>query len=301
MDLLAYLPALSAALLYTVQFAFTQYYRRECGTSLFATFLHTAGYNLVGFLVLFCIAGFRLRFTPLSFVFAALCGIDCIGYVYCSLRAFSRVNLSVYSLFSALGDLVLPSLAGLVLFREGVTVGKILCFVLVAAALLLTVERRKEGSDGSGKGGYAEYLYCAGVFVLSGAAGVISKLHSSLPGEKVDAASFAMLNAATAAVVSFVLLGIVCLRQPPERRIQRPKLKARVLGSIAVYGAVNKVAFYLLLLGLELLPATVQYPLLAAGNIVFPTLLAVALRQKPTKKELLAMLLAILGIVVLGI
>ena len=73
MDLIPYLPALGAALLYSVQFTFTQYYRRECGGSLFATFLHTAGYNAVGFLVLFCIAGFRIRFTPLSFLFAALC------------------------------------------------------------------------------------------------------------------------------------------------------------------------------------------------------------------------------------
>ena len=294
MDLIPYLPALGAALLYSVQFTFTQYYRRECGGSLFATFLHTAGYNAVGFLVLFCIAGFRIRFTPLSFLFAALGGIDCIGYVYCSLRAFSRVNLSVYSLFSALGDLVLPSLAGLLFFREGVTPGKALCFILVAASLFLTVDREKTGS-----GRHTEYLYCTGVFVLSGMGGVLSKVHSSMPGEKVDAASFAMLNAAVAAAVSVVLLAVVCAKQTPEERAARPKLTARVLGSIAVYGAVNKVAFYLLLLGLAMLPATVQYPLLAAGNIVFPAFIALALRQKPTKKELLSLLLAILGIVVL--
>ena len=285
-----YVLLLAGSLFFSIQFGFGKYYQRKCGTSLYATFLHVACYNAVGFAILFCLNGFRMNFTPFTAFFGILAGLDAIGYLFCSLQAFSRTNLSVYSLFSALGNLVLPSLTGLLFFREELTVGKILCFALVAAALLLNVKK------GEGKSGFVWY---AGVFVMSGMSGVLSKLHNSLPGVRADAASFAMMNALVAGTVGTAALLIVALRQTPEEKAERPKITPGAFGSIVAYGALNKLGIYLLLIALTVLPATSQYPFVTGGNLIFPVLISVIMKEKPGPRALLAVLLSFLGIAAL--
>ena len=285
-----YVLLLTGSLFFSVQFGFGKYYQRKCGTSLYATFLHALGYNAVGFVILFCLNGFRLAFTPFTFLFGILAGLDGIGYLFCSLQAFSRTNLSVYSLFSALGNLVLPSLTGLLFFREELTLGKILCFVLVTAALLLNVKA------GDGKSGAFWYV---GVFVLSGMSGVLSKLHNSLPGVRADAASFAMWNALAALTISAAAFLFVSLRQTKEEKAKRPKLTPGAVGAIVAYGALNKLGIYLLLIALTVLPATSQYPFVTGGNLIFPVLIAVIMKEKPGPRALVAVLLSFLGIAAL--
>ncbi len=281
---------LTGSLFFSIQFGFGKYYQRKCGTSLYATFVHAAGYNLVGFILLFCLNGFRMTCTRFTFFFGVLAGLDAIGYLFCSLRAFSKTNLSVYSLFSALGNLTLPSLTGLLFFREELTVGKVLCFVLVTAALLLNVQK------GEGKSGIVWY---AGVFLLSGMSGVLSKLHNSLPGVRADAASFAMINAIVAGTVGAVALLVVAFRQTPEEKAQRPKLTPGAVGAIAAYGALNKLGLYLLLIALTVLPATSQYPFVTGGNLIFPVLISILMKEKPGWRALVAVLLSFLGIAAL--
>lgn len=289
-DYVYYLLLALGSLCFSIQFAFSRYYQRTCGTSLYATFLHTTGYNLVGFALLFCINGFRIDFTWFTFLFGVLTGLDAVCYLFCSLRALSKINLSVYSLFGAIGNLVLPSLVGLLFFREELTLGKILCFLLVTAALLLHV---KLDDKNSGK------IYYVGVFFFSGMSGVFSKLHNSLPGERAGSASLAMMNAAVAAAVSLVALLVVAARQKPEEKAQRPRLTLKSAGAIAAYGALNKFGVYLLLVALSVLPATSQYPFVTGGNLIFSTLICCFTKDKPGPRELIALLLSFLAIAAL--
>ena len=53
---------------------------------------------------------------------------------------FERVNLSVFSLLSMLGGMLLPLFAGIFFYGEKFTLGVGLCVAFVIAALLLTVQ-----------------------------------------------------------------------------------------------------------------------------------------------------------------
>ena len=79
---------------------------------------------------------------------------------------------------------LLVLLAGILFYNEPLTVGKGVCVVLIVTALALTV--RRGGGDKWG------WIYCAGVFVLNGMSGVLSKLYQDAPYPKVSSAAYSI-------------------------------------------------------------------------------------------------------------
>ena len=102
------------------------------------------------------------------------------------MKALNKINLSLYSVFSMLGGMTLPFLAGLLFYGEPLPLGKGVCFVLVVISLLFTVQK---GDKKSG------WLYYTGIFVLNGMSGVIAKAFNDGPYPKGSAADFSILSA----------------------------------------------------------------------------------------------------------
>ena len=236
-------------------------------------------------LCLLVINRFRLDFTVFTLIMAIISALNGLAYTICSLKAFAHINLSVYSLFAMLGGMILPFLQGILFYDEGLTLGKIICMIFLTAALLLTVEK----GDRKKKG----WIYYAGVFVLNGMSGVISKFFQSSPYEKTDAASFSIWSAIASVVISGVLL-LFLLKQ-----VKFPSLIAILCA--AGSGAINRIANFLLLIALAVLPASVQYPFITGGVLVVSTALAPLAGQKPTVKELISVALAFIGVLILVI
>ena len=69
---------------------------------------------------------------------------------------------------------------------------------------------------------------------------------------------------------------------------------------MAAIGA-GVAAMLLLLLALAFLPASVQYPFVTGGVMIVSTLISVCIGEKVTKKELLAVGIAFLGILALTV
>lgn len=69
---------------------------------------------------------------------------------------------------------------------------------------------------------------------------------------------------------------------------------------IAVIGSVgNRIANYLLLLALAVLPASVNYPMVTGGTIIVSTILSYFTDKKPSRVDWLAVGLAFIGIMFL--
>lgn len=64
-------------------------------------------------------------------------------------------------------------------------------------------------------------------------------------------------------------------------------------------GALSQVANFLLLIALTVLPASVQYPFVTGGIMVISTIISAICGQKPSKKEILSVVLAFVGILAL--
>lgn len=271
-----------AVAMFSVNFFFSQLFQKSYGSGARASFVLSAGSSIIAFFFLLCLNGFRFEFTIFTFLMALLTSLNGIGFTFCSLKALGKINLSLYSVFSMLGGMALPFAAGILFYDEALTLGKIICFVIIIIALFLTVEK---GGNRSG------YLYYAGIFILNGMSGVLSKIFQAGPFAKASATGFSILSSLITVIISLVCLLVIKGEKKPLNRI--------ALLSMAGNGILNRVANLLLLIALAHLPASAQYPFVTGGVMIFSTLIAYFTPNKPSKREIATVVLSFIGILAL--
>ena len=278
-----YAMVMAAVVMFGLQFFCNQQYERECKSGLSASMMFIFGGAVAGLVVLLAVNGFKWEFTPFTVLMASLAALDGMAFSFCSLKALGKINLSLYSLFSMLGGMVLPFCLGVFFFDEQFTLGKAICLVAVIAALLMSVEK------GTAKGGTVYYI---GVFVFNGLSGVISKFFQASELPKTSEAAYSVWTAVMTALISGLILIFVWKKSPL-------KLNAKALVSMAGNGILNRVANFLLLLSLAYLPASVQYPMITGGVMIVSTLLGYFSPNKPKAREWIALALSFAGIMAL--
>jgi len=280
--ILAYLLLTVSVIMFGLQFFFNSGYQKESGNDMVASMMLTLLSSLAGVICLAIINGFDFYCTWFTLLMAALTALNSFLFTVCSLKSLAKINLSLYSLFSMLGGMVLPFVAGLLFFDESLTIGKVLCLVFVIAALALTVNKDKN------KGGV---VYYCGIFILNGMSGVLSTIYQRSTYEKATAAGYSLWSAIVSVAVAAVCLAFMW------RKVRKPSWKA-VAFSVGG-GTLSRVAGYIILLSLAVLPASVQYPFITGGVMIVSTVIAAIAGQKPSKKEILSVALAFLGILAL--
>jgi len=272
-----------AVIMFGVQFYLNNAYQKESGTSFGAVLVFNFIIGITGIVAFTLISRFKLSFTPFALIMAAAAALNGILCSICSLKALSIVNLSFYSLFSMLGGMLLPLIAGVFFFKEELTVGLIICSVLVITALFLTIEGDKSLKKGM--------IYYIGVFVCNGMAGVILTMYNRLPFAKVPSSNYYFWLSAVTVAVS--LIGILAF----SKTLKKPSFKGVVLAVGG--GLMNRVANLLLLIALSALPASVQYSFVTGGVMIVSTLLAAITNQKPSRREVVSVALSFIGILAL--
>ena len=273
-----------SVVLFGIQFLFNDKYEKEAGNNTASTFLFTFISSLSGLFCLLVINKFQIDATPFTLIMAFLTSANIIAYNFCSLKAIEHINLSLYSLFAMLGGMVLPFVTGIIFYDEPLTLGNTICLVLISIALTLTVGK------GNKKNKLAT-LYYAGVFVLNGMAGVLSKIYASGNYDKCNEAVYSIWAAFFGVLSAGIVLIIL------RRKLPKISKKAYLFGT--GYGVINKFANYLLLIALAVLPASVQYPFVTGGVMIVSTIISLLCGQKPSKKELGAVALSFIGIMAL--
>ena len=274
-----------SVLMFGVQFYLNDKYQRRSGTGAESVFIFNLLCAVAGVICLSVINKFDFSLTPFTLLMAVVAAIDGLLCSSCSLRALERANLSVYSLFSMLGGMMLPFVAGLIFFDESMTLGKGVCVVLVIAALLLTVNRGKRGGE----------IYYIGVFIFNGLSGVIATVFERAPYEKATSAGYSVWSAVASGVISLAILALIRVKKKKKLALPSPSATLLALGG----GALNRVANLLLLIALAVLPASVQYPFVTGGVMIVSTALAVITKQKPSRREIASVGLAFIGILAL--
>jgi len=274
---------LISVVMFGANFALNNQYRKRMGSGFFPSFFLATLSSLAGVLVLFPINGFRFEYALFPQLMALAATTNSLFLNFCSLKTLGKVNLSLYSLFMMLGGMALPSVAGVLFFEEGMTWAKGICYVFILVSLLITVE--KSGQKGGG-------IYYAGVFVLNGMSGVISKIYQAADYEKISSSGYSLLCALTTLVVASSLALIF---YPSYRKNFRKSAVPFGLCS----GGVNRVANLFLLIALSHVHASVQYPMVTGGTMIVSTIIACFSESKPTKKQWVAVGLSFVGILLL--
>ena len=281
-----------AVVLFGAQFLTKSEYVKKMGSGLFQTmFLSLLG-GVLGAVIMLITNTFRFEFTPFTLIMSFVNFLNGFLFTLCSLKSFERVNLAVYSIYSMLGGMILPILAGVFFYSEPFTWGLGLCVVFVVAAIVLvSVRKGKREEKEKKKGSFLAFLFYAGVFICNGMSGVISKFYTEAPYPKASSAGYSLLSSLVTVVISLAFV-LILLKK-------RPKIYAKPTLIALCGNAGNRVANYLLLLALTKLPASVNYSFVTGGTIIVSTLLSYFTDKKPTLKEWLAVVAAFIGIMFL--
>lgn len=270
-----------SAFLFSLQFLFNDGYKRECGSSLASALKFSLYTSAVGLVFLLVINKFRFEISVFSLVTAFVYAAICVVFSYCSVKAFETANLSVYSVFSMIGGMILPFVYGLACGEEFKLLRVAGCLIIVAA-IIFTAYR-----SGKNKGGFKYYI---AVFMLNGLVGVISKFHQ-INASAIDSASFMMLTKVCTALIALAML--LCFKNKDFFAGKR------ALAYCGVYSAVNSLGNLMLLIALLHLPASVQYPVVTGGTMLFAFLISLCRRENITKRDIFGTFLAIAATVVI--
>lgn len=274
---------LLAVIMFGGCFAINDIYQKKIGSSLKISLQFSLMSSTAGAIVLLLMNGLKIEFTWFTLLMAFLSALISFGFTFCSFRALGSINLSLYSLFSMLGGMALPFLQGIIFYGENITLAKILCFIVICVALLLTVERSQKKSG---------TIYYIGIFVLNGMAGVLSKIFTEAPYAKTSAEGYSVLIAVCTAAFAALLLLIIfrkgCL-----------KLSKSALGLASLGGITTRLANLWLVVALVHVDASIQYPMVTGGVMIVSTLICFFCKNKPSKREILSVLVAFAGMLCL--
>ena len=276
-------------------FALQDVYRKKRGSNLKISMESAFIGSLAGLVVLLIVNGFSFEVTAFTLLMASLAALNSILFTFCAFKSLDYINLSLFSLFSMLGGMALPFFQGILFYSEGITVAKCICVVFICAALACTIEKgeRKKGA-----------IFYIGIFLLNGMSGVISKIFSASALPKTSAAGYTIWISICTIVLSAAVWGVLTLKdrgKALETAEDKPPRKVlwQSYGIGAAYGAINKVANFLLVLALAHVDASVQYPMVTGGTMIVSTIICFFGDKKPTKKEMVSVALAFVGMLAL--
>lgn len=242
--------------------------------------------SIIGLIILFIINGFKLEFTWFTLLIVLLTTLNNMAFNYCSFKALKHINLSMFSLFTMLGGMLLPFLQGLIFYDEQLTIGKVICVVLILISLILTIKNNNK------KGGYIYYI---GIFILNGMSGVLSKLFLEAPFEKTSVEGYSILLALVSIIVSAGML--VYLTKVRKEKLAL--LNFKTSSFCMIHGALDKIANFLLVISLVHVQSSIQYPLVTGGVIIVSTINSYFSGVKPTIKEIISVIIAFIGLLIL--
>ncbi len=274
-----YLMVVLSAVLFAVQFLCQQKFEEHSGTGLKQALGFSLYKGIVIVILMAILCGTDIEFTWFSFLLSGIYALCYIAMTYFSLKALSVANLSVYSVFTMLGGMILPFVLGVTCYGEEITLFKIVCCLLVIVAVLMNIQK--------GKGSKKAFLYYVLVFLVNGIIASTTKVHDESLFTHTDPKSF-MLYSGVWSVLIFIVWFLVI-----GERI--PLMKGAPLGYSVGQGLSNGVADLLLFVAIAKLDASVQFPLVTGGVMVFSTIISMIRREKIRKIEYFATAVAFIA------
>ena len=286
-------------------FALQDVYRSKVGAGLKVSIQFSLMTAIPGLIILLIMNGFKFEFTWFTLIMALINSLSSFCMTFCGFRALERINLSLYSLFMMLGGMILPYFQGILVYNEPITGAKIICFILICAAIALTVDIKKPKKSDSQDGENADapkrksgFIYYFVIFVLNGMSGVMSKYFTEAPFEKTSAAGYSILSALTSIVMAAaIMVAIVVKEKGNGIKIKHTPL---TVGIAASNGILNRVANYILVITLANgVDSSIQYSIVTGGVIAVSTAVAFLNVKKPKMKEIISAVIACVGIAAL--
>lgn len=282
-----YLWLIISTVLLAVNFVLVKFYQNKTGTDNFFAMFMIFLSSLFSVAIFFFLGGFKIEFTLTSVLLAAASGGLCLAYTLIGYVVMKNNTVAYYTLFLMVGGMVVPYIWGVLKLGEELSLLRI--FGLAAILLGVVVS---ELPDKAEKIKPAMLLLLAAIFLLNGFVSVASKEHQISPFA-VSSESFVALSALARVIIS----GIILIFMRPRNKSEITVLEKPAVYVITVASAlVSGVSYLLQLNSAKNLPATVTYPIITGGAIVFTAVMGlIFFKEKMSRKLTAGIILCVIG------
>jgi len=292
-----YLMLVIAAILLAFDFALSKLYQKRAGTSLKAGFFFNALLGFFTALIFWGMNGFAFHVSPFSLAMAVMISVIGMSYSFFGFRILKSGSMALYTLFLMVGGMVIPYVWGLLFLDEPFSILR-----TVGLALLIFAVACSNLPQKGHRIGRTVLLMCITVFFLNGFVSVFSKLHQiEATQPTVNTTEFVLLTG----IIKFFLAGIAYTvlslrdRKSGKEEVLKPRL-LQVLPLIVLSTVLSGGSYLLQLTGAANLPATLLYPFITGGSIIFSAIVGViAFREKLSRNLILSIALCFIGTLLL--
>lgn len=282
---LSYLYVVLATVLLSLEFALNKKYQALEGVSPVAGLRFNALSGLLSAVIMWIISGFQLEWSAFSLVLAlgmALCGMT---YSILGFQILKQGGMALYSTFLMSGGMLLPYAFGVIFLNEKLTPLRLLGVAVILAAVILSNFSKQ-------KNGCKQLLQCGAVFVLNGIVSIISKCHQiSRDYAAISSSGFVIYSGIGKCIFSTVALLV------HNQRHSALAVKNRLSFSVvAGASAIGAASYLLLLIGAKELHASVLYPIITGGSVIFSTVAGeVFFQESIFRRQLISIVLCMIG------
>ncbi len=271
------------------QFLITKLYQRNIKETWVTSLVFYVIVSAVNALVCFFVGGCKLNFSGFSLLISLFMAIVMMLYQVISIKILSLGNMGIYSMFMMLGGMALPFLYGVVFLQEDLTETKIVGVILLSVFLILQVLGEKTQK----KTKLLFYALCFAVFFVNGMSSVLAKMHQ-INDNAVDSESFIVIYSLISVVFGVIpLIVLLCFKKDNQenRELLKQSIKGKTLLISISCAGVSTAANYFHVLAAKTVPASVQFPIVSGGTIVFTAIAALLFfKEKQSKKGIVCII-----------
>ena len=292
-----YLLLFVSALLMTANTALTKLFQKTTPSGVF----HMLVYNLINAAfacVFFWVsAGFKINMNIATAIYAVVYALIICVNLSAQIFAFSRAPVSVVTLMTMAGGVLLPSVFGIMRFGEMLTLKLAVSSVLIIIAAVLPFV----GKNGEKKAFSASAVaMCALMFVLSGLSVILLKLYA-LDARVCNSESMFFLTNTAIVVICIVILVALGIKDREKGflgRVLSAYTPLQTLNIVSKTALANIASVLQVIILAEMAASTFSVlnsalTLLGAGIVS-----ALFFREKQSIQSVAALVLAILAIVI---
>ena len=286
-----YILLILADLLLAANFAINKIYQKNAGTSFRAGFTFSAMTGLLTALIFWVYNGFRFAITPFSALIAVLGALLSTTYTLLGFRIMRRQGMSLYTLFLMTGGMTIPYLFGLFFLHEEFSILRTLGLLIIIAGVFFS-------GFGKEKPDRVTIILCIVVFFLNGGVSVVSKLHGVYQELAVSPQEYVVLASLIGFAVAMILR--FTIKDPKEITDQKESFSWKLLIPLLALPALSAIAggisSVLQLTGAQTIDASLLYPFITGGSIVFSSLTGwLVFREKATKNMIIGVIFSFIG------
>lgn len=282
-----YLLLAVAVFLLAVDSIFRKKYQEAAGSSMKAGLTFNILVGFTAAVVFWIFNGFKWESTPFSQLMAIAQALLGVAYGIIGFKVMKEGGVALYALFLMTGSMVVPYVWGLLFLNEPFSWLRLAGLVVIFAAVTIS-----KVSDF--KANPKQMALCIAVFFFNGFVSVISKVHQvEVNYPVISAAAFTVVVNFWKMALSGMAYGAVFkkFREQPKLPPLR-KIYPYVVGCTMTGG----IYYVLQLLVAGKVSASVMYPMMTGGNIIFSALLGkVILHEQLSKRAIIGIILCFAG------